>query len=133
MEKKCPNCGASNHFTESKCIDCGFVFNAPQINESNFNHLEEHHKPTGYADSIQKMLGAMDTLFILTVLFILIPSILNLIFNFGWVSFGVLIGAILFIGILSLFVYIYRMLFDSYRVVVEASELYLKNNQNESK
>lgn len=29
MEKKCPNCGANNHFTESKCIDCGFVFSKP--------------------------------------------------------------------------------------------------------
>lgn len=133
MEKKCLKCGASNHFTESKCIDCGFVFSQPVVHKINDDTpiTISPFVNGNYASSLKHLMIIANTLFILILLLIILPTLYFVIFDFGNNSFWQLILGLLSCAVVCITYYLVRLLLESYRVVVEASEHYLKSQKND--
>lgn len=131
MQKKCPECGASNHFTESKCIDCGFVFKPPVVHTiaDDTPFTISPFEQGDYASSLKNLMSIVNTLFILILLLIILPTLYLVIFDFGLKSFWQLILGLLSCAVVCVTYYLVRLLLESYRVVVEAAEHYLKHQK----
>lgn len=168
MQKKCPECGASNHFTESKCIDCGFIFNQPvnikkmakqiksevvhnevkPLTEKEKNFIDVNTNETidnrpirkrkflrtkyNHQRRLENIQLVINSIFFMIILITLSNGIIFYIDSPDLI--GLMILGYTIIASLIVFA-IYFVIFtflDSYRVVVKAAELYLKNEKEKN-